>query len=103
MNTCSAQHFVTSPLILSPFEAERKPAILPASPGFAATGDRALNHNWDLAFAKVKSANSKKKSLAQITRAAPITGGRVKNQIPISLFARNMQQKAPHAPNGVGL
>ena len=45
------QSFDTSPLILSPFEAERKPAILLSSPGFrlylitsrqvAAAGDRA--------------------------------------------------------------
>jgi hypothetical protein len=71
MNGMKTWRIDASPLIFSPFEAERKPAVLPASHcsrlhcittrQVAATGDRVLNHNWDLALAKVKSANSAKR------------------------------------------
>jgi hypothetical protein len=37
-------------------------ARLPPSSDYGATGDRAVNHNWDLALAKVKSANSAKRA-----------------------------------------
>ncbi len=38
----TASQFDTSPFILSPFEAERKSAILPSSLGYDGTGDRAF-------------------------------------------------------------
>ncbi len=55
------RHLTFNPLPVRGGEEIRHPPVfakLPPSSDYGETGDRALNHNWDMALAKVKPANS---------------------------------------------